>query len=63
MTNTRNGLDRKKFRIKPYKCSMGEEDRVNIFFYWSCNVMKVEINSFFFGICVELFMLYTHDYA
>ena len=32
MTNTRNGLDRKKFRIKPYKCSMGEEDRVNIFF-------------------------------
>ena len=47
MRNTRDGLDRKKFRIKPYKGSMGEEDRVNIFFYWSCNVMKVEINSFF----------------
>ena len=48
MTNTRNGLGRKKFRIKPYKCSMGEEeDDIYIFFYWSCNVMKVEINSFF----------------
>ena len=25
--------------------------------------MKVEINSFFIGIWVELVMLYTHDYA
>ena len=25
MTNIRNGLGRKKFRINPYKCSMGEE--------------------------------------
>ena len=46
MTNTRNGLGRKKFRIKPYKCSMGEEED-DYFFYWSCNVMKAEINSFF----------------
>ena len=32
MTNIGNGLGRKKFRIKPYKCSMGEEEDYYFFF-------------------------------
>ena len=53
----------KKFRIKPYKCSMGEEEDDSFdYFYWNSNVMKVEINSFF-PAYVELVMLYTRHYA
>ena len=32
MRNTRNGLSRKKFRIKPYKCSISEEEDDSFFF-------------------------------
>ena len=47
MTNTRNG-----FGVRHFISNLTSAPRANKkmidFFNWSCNVMKVEINRFFF---------------
>ena len=48
MTNTRNG-----FGVRHFISNLTSAPRANKkmidFFNWSCNVMKVEINRFFFS--------------
>ena len=50
MTNTRNGLGIRNFESNLTSAPWAKKRMID-FFYWSCNVMKVEINRFFSSLC------------